>query len=101
MTGNTSVDRFHIEAAGNLLICQENEGDEREQQFQTLAKTAKQEGSLVILQLVHPGNLTPTLINPNPLVVNGSDENVIREVVNRFVYSAQQVLIVICLKTIS
>jgi 2,4-dienoyl-CoA reductase-like NADH-dependent reductase (Old Yellow Enzyme family) len=89
ITGNASVDPNYLESAGNLLICRENETDERQQQFRILSKTVKQEGSLAILQLVHPGNLTPVLINPNPCTF--SEESIKEQVIDRFVYAAQQV----------
>jgi 2,4-dienoyl-CoA reductase-like NADH-dependent reductase (Old Yellow Enzyme family) len=87
----------HLEAAGNLLICKENESDERREQFNQLTQASKSDGSLAIIQLAHPGNLTPNLINLKSSLVSEGNGRVLEEceicvqVVDRFVYAAQQV----------
>lgn len=84
-----------------MLLCPENESNERRKGFEQLAKIGKQEGSLLLIQLAHPGNLTPAVINPNPCLVSGSDGHVLDEdeieekVVKRFVYAAEQVRLTI------
>lgn len=97
VTGNTSVHPNHLEAVGNLVICQENESAERQRQFSKLVNAAKSDGSLVIMQLAHPGKVTPALINKQPFLVSKGDgkvlgkEEIRLEVVDRFVYAARHV----------
>lgn len=100
ITGNASVHPDHLEAVGNLVVCHENETDECRTQFKLLAEVAKCDGSIVIMQLAHPGSLTPASINSQPSLVskkedsNGkvlTEKEVQEQVVERFVYAARQV----------
>lgn len=97
ISGNTCVHPQHLETAGNFLICKENEGDEQARAFKEMANVAKQDNTIALLQLVHAGNLTPSVINSNPSLVSGSSGNVIKEkeikneIVDRFVYAAEKV----------
>ncbi|MPV86845.1 oxidoreductase [Cardiobacteriales bacterium ML27] len=63
ITGNTPVDRCHLEHAGNFVLdCQSDMARARQ-----LATAAKSGGSVALVQLAHAGRQTPELINPHPL----------------------------------
>ncbi len=66
ITGNTPIDRWHLEHAGNIVL------DERTdlQRVSKLADAAKCGGSLALLQLAHAGRQTPEAINSRPLSIS-------------------------------
>lgn len=68
LTGNLMIEYDQLEAAGNLIIPfgEPPEGP-RFAAFQALVAAAKQEGSLVLAQLSHPGRQVSDSIQPNPI----------------------------------
>ncbi|KAH7724015.1 Protein T10B5.8 [Aphelenchoides avenae] len=107
ITGNVMVDHTHLEAPGNALITKEIDSKTRREQFAKLAKAAKSDGALVVLQLNHAGRQTPDWINPRPFSASNvqlrgvhkgntygipvplTNEQIRTEVVERFVYAAK------------
>ena len=63
ITGNTPVDREHLEHAGNFVL------DERSDmgRVKQLATAAKSGGAMALVQLAHAGRQTPEALNPHPL----------------------------------
>ncbi|RCN41702.1 oxidoreductase, FAD/FMN-binding protein [Ancylostoma caninum] len=66
VTGNIIVDPRNLEAAGNTIICKENDSPLLRKAFSRLAEAAKQDGALVIAQLSHAGRQTPVYVNKYP-----------------------------------
>ncbi|MGD1877857.1 MAG: NADH:flavin oxidoreductase/NADH oxidase family protein [Kiloniellaceae bacterium] len=68
ITGNTPVDRGHLEHAANVVL------DETSDPARTkrLAAAARSGGALALVQISHSGRQTPEAINPRPLSL--SDE---------------------------
>ncbi len=66
ITGNTQVDRWHLEHAANFVL------DERSdmERARNLASAAKRGGALVLVQLAHAGRQTPEAINSRPLSIS-------------------------------
>lgn len=97
ITGNTPVDPWHLEHAGNFVL------DERSDMelVSGLAVKAKSGGAKVLAQLAHAGRQTPEAINPHPLSISdlrldlpgygaplaASDEQ-LQDVVEKFARSA-------------
>uniref|UniRef100_A0A0N4ZYV0 Oxidored_FMN domain-containing protein n=1 Tax=Parastrongyloides trichosuri TaxID=131310 RepID=A0A0N4ZYV0_PARTI len=67
VTGNVPVDQDHAEGIGNMLIDERLDTLERRLMFSRLANAGKKEGSRMIVQLGHAGNMTPVHINSTPL----------------------------------
>lgn len=70
ITGNVIVDRFNLEAAGNVVI----DGPVSPEQAGKLsewASAAKARGAKIMVQLSHAGRQTPRQVNPAP--VSASD----------------------------
>ncbi len=67
ITGNTPVDRQHLEHAGNFAL------DDLSDMARVadLASAAKSGGAKVLAQLAHAGRQTPEAINPHPVSVSG------------------------------
>ena len=66
ITGNVMIDRYNLEAAGNVVI----DGPPSGAQSAKLAKwstAAKARGARIMVQLSHAGRQTPKAVNPNPL----------------------------------
>lgn len=63
ITGNTPVDRWHLEHAGNFVLDEFSDMD----QVARLAAAGKSGGALILAQLAHAGRQTPQAINPQPL----------------------------------
>jgi 2,4-dienoyl-CoA reductase-like NADH-dependent reductase (Old Yellow Enzyme family) len=63
ITGNTPVDRWHLEHAGNFALDERSNMD----RVRRLALAAKSGGSLALVQLAHAGRQTPEAINPRPI----------------------------------
>lgn len=66
ITGNTPVDRWHLEHAGNFVLDEQSDMDRVRQ----LASAAKRGGSLALAQLAHAGRQTPESINAHPLSIS-------------------------------
>ena len=70
ITGNVMVDRYNLEAAGNVVI----DGPPSDAQSAKLAEwsaAAKARGARIMVQLSHAGRQTPKTVNPHP--VSASD----------------------------
>ncbi|KIH61541.1 hypothetical protein ANCDUO_08186 [Ancylostoma duodenale] len=105
ITGNIIVDPRNLEAAGNMIICRENDSPLLRKAFSRLADAAKQDGALVIAQLSHAGRQTPVYVNKYPYscsdkrLVDGvikaaqpvplALDQIKTEVIDRFVYAAK------------
>ncbi|QRW10138.1 NADH:flavin oxidoreductase/NADH oxidase [Ceratobasidium sp. AG-Ba] len=94
-----------LEAPGNSILYAPHETPERLEQFRKIANAAKANGSLVLMQIMHPGRQTPGFINPFP--VSSGDVRLddrmgmsfnkptpltkdgIRDIVAQFVYAAE------------
>ena len=66
ITGNTPIDRWHLEHAGNFVL----DGASDRHRATRLAEAAKSGGALVLAQLSHAGRQTPLPINPHPLSIS-------------------------------
>ena len=66
ITGNTPVDRMHLEHAGNFVLDEMSDLN----LVRELASAAKSGGAKVLAQLAHAGRQTPQAINPNPVSVS-------------------------------
>jgi len=66
ITGNTPVDRNHLEHAANVVL------DERSdpEKARRLAAAAKSGGALALVQISHSGRQTPAAINARPLSIS-------------------------------
>lgn len=66
ITGNTPIDRQHLEHAGNFAL------DDLSDMARVadLATAAKSGGAKVLAQLAHAGRQTPEAINPHPISVS-------------------------------
>jgi 2,4-dienoyl-CoA reductase-like NADH-dependent reductase (Old Yellow Enzyme family) len=67
ITGNVMLHPEQLEAPGNAILCSLYETPERIEQFRRVAAAGKAGGSLMIMQISHPGRQVPAFINPNPL----------------------------------
>lgn len=63
ITGNTPVDRWHLEHAGNVVLDARSNMDS----VRRLAVAGKSGGALILAQLAHGGRQVPEAINPTPL----------------------------------
>ncbi|MEM7563970.1 MAG: NADH:flavin oxidoreductase/NADH oxidase family protein [Pseudomonadota bacterium] len=63
ITGNTPVDRWHLEHAGNFVLDKNSDMN----QVRRLAEAGKSGGALILAQLAHAGRQTPEFINAHPL----------------------------------
>lgn len=66
ITGNTPMDRWHLEHAGNFVL----DANSNLEQVSKLATAAKSGGALALVQLSHAGRQTPAQINPHPLSIS-------------------------------
>lgn len=66
ITGNTSVDRWHLEHAGNFVLDPQSDLD----QVTRLTEAAKSGGSVILAQLAHAGRQTPEAVNPTPTSIS-------------------------------
>ena len=66
ITGNTQVDRWHLEHAGNFVLDEKSDME----RARKLASAAKRGGALVLVQLAHAGRQTPEAINSRPLSIS-------------------------------
>ena len=63
ITGNTPIDRWHLEHAGNVVLDDQSEMNRMKQ----LATAAKSGGATALVQIAHAGRQTPETVNPHPL----------------------------------
>ncbi|KAJ1305524.1 hypothetical protein OPQ81_000531 [Rhizoctonia solani] len=105
LTGNVMVHPEQLEAPGNPILYAPHETPERIEQFRQMAAAGKAHGSLMIMQVSHPGRQVAAFVNPNP--VGASDiqladrmgmsfgkptplgKSGIREIVDQFAYTAE------------
>ncbi len=66
ITGNTPVDRMHLEHAGNFVLDHASDLT----LVNALATAAKSGGAKVLAQLAHAGRQTPEAINPHPTSIS-------------------------------
>lgn len=66
ITGNTAVDRTHLEHAGNVVL---DDASDLEKAAR-LSQAAKSGGARVLAQLAHAGRQTPEGLNPRPLSIS-------------------------------
>lgn len=66
ITGNTPVDRRHLEHAGNFVLDRQTDMDAAK----ALARAGKSGGAKMLAQLSHAGRQTPAAINPHPLSIS-------------------------------
>ncbi|WP_227270836.1 NADH:flavin oxidoreductase/NADH oxidase family protein [Roseobacter weihaiensis] len=66
ITGNTPVDRDHLEHAGNFVL--DDLSDMA--RVKDLARAAKSGGAKVLAQLAHAGRQTPAALNPHPISIS-------------------------------
>uniref|UniRef100_A0A1I7SF30 Oxidored_FMN domain-containing protein n=1 Tax=Bursaphelenchus xylophilus TaxID=6326 RepID=A0A1I7SF30_BURXY len=64
LTGTIMYDPYHLEAAGNHVLCKENWSDKKGDE---LRRTAHWRGARTVAQLGHAGRQTPLHLNPHPL----------------------------------
>ncbi len=67
ITGNTPVDRDHLEHAANVVL----DGKTDRDRMRRLATAARSGGARVLVQLAHGGRQTPAAVNPAPLSISG------------------------------
>jgi 2,4-dienoyl-CoA reductase-like NADH-dependent reductase (Old Yellow Enzyme family) len=66
ITGNTPVDRWHLEHAGNFVLDEATDMTRVRQ----LTEAAKSGGAVVLAQLAHAGRQTPEAVNPTPTSIS-------------------------------
>ncbi|CCO34614.1 hypothetical protein BN14_08718 [Rhizoctonia solani AG-1 IB] len=105
VTGNVMVDPQQLEAPGNPVFYEPHETPERLEQFRKMAAAGKAHGSLMIMQVSHPGRQISVLMNPSPVGASdiqladrlgmsfgkptALDKAGIRKVVDQFAYTAE------------
>lgn len=96
-----------MESAGNAIIFEEGDSEERRALFSQWAKNMKQDGALAFVQLSHGGRQTPITVEKNPWSASDvklagerrftpfgqpvplSVEQIKTQVIDRFVYAAK------------
>ena len=66
ITGNTPVDRLHLEHAGNFVL----DPDSDLTKVSALVEAGKAGGAKMLAQLSHAGRQTPERVNPNPTSIS-------------------------------
>lgn len=105
LTGNVMIHPEQLESPGNPILYAPHETPERIEQFRRMAAAGKAGGSLMIMQVSHPGRQVSAFVNPNPVGASDIqlgdrmgmsfgkptplDKEGIREVVNQFAYTAE------------
>ncbi|CAE6383319.1 unnamed protein product [Rhizoctonia solani] len=105
LTGNVMLHPTQLEAPGNPVLYAPHETPERMEQFRKMAAAGKAHGSLMIMQVCHPGRQVPAFVNPKPVGASDIqlddrmgmsfgkptplDKSGIREIVNQFAYTAE------------
>jgi 2,4-dienoyl-CoA reductase-like NADH-dependent reductase (Old Yellow Enzyme family) len=67
LTGNVMLHPEQLEAPGNPILYAPHETPERIEQFQKMAAAGKAHGSLMVMQISHPGRQVTALVNPTPV----------------------------------
>ena len=99
ITGNTPVDRMHLEHAGNFVLDPKSDL----KQVSALVAAGKSGGAKMLAQLAHAGRQTPEAINPHPTSISEvrlalpgygqpfpATEAELSEVIAKFVQSARR-----------
>ncbi|KAH7323338.1 NADH oxidase [Rhizoctonia solani] len=105
LTGNVMVHPEQLEAPGNPILYGPHETPERIEQFRKMAAAGKAHGSLMIMQVSHPGRQVAAFVNPSPVGASDIqladrmgmsfgkptplDKSGIREIVDQFAYTAE------------
>ncbi|WP_085907858.1 NADH:flavin oxidoreductase/NADH oxidase family protein [Kiloniella majae] len=63
ITGNTPIDRWHLEHAGNVVLDHHTDIN----RMKKLTSAAKSGGAYILAQLAHAGRQTPDTINAHPI----------------------------------
>jgi 2,4-dienoyl-CoA reductase-like NADH-dependent reductase (Old Yellow Enzyme family) len=66
ITGNTPVDRMHLEHAGNFVL----DADTDMEKVSALVEAGKHGGAMFLVQLAHAGRQTPEIVNPQPTSIS-------------------------------
>lgn len=66
ITGNTPVDRMHLEHAGNFVLDEQTDMSK----VASLAAAGKSGGATFLIQLAHAGRQTPEIVNPKPTSIS-------------------------------
>lgn len=66
ITGNTPVDRMHLEHAGNFVL----DPDTEMSRVSALVEAAHSGGTKILAQLSHAGRQTPEAVNPHPMSIS-------------------------------
>ena len=66
ITGNTPVDRNHLEHAANVVLDEKSDPEKTRR----LATAAKSGGALALVQIAHSGRQTPEALNARPLSIS-------------------------------
>jgi 2,4-dienoyl-CoA reductase-like NADH-dependent reductase (Old Yellow Enzyme family) len=66
ITGNTPVDRMHLEHAGNFVL----DSDTDMSKVSALVEAGKSGGAAFLAQLAHAGRQTPEIVNPQPTSIS-------------------------------
>ncbi len=98
ITGNTPIDRMHLEHAGNFVL---DPGSDMNQ-VSALVAAGQSGGAKILAQLAHAGRQTPEAINPHPTSISDvqldlpgygkpilATESAIAEIIAKFVRSAK------------
>jgi len=98
ITGNTPIDRLHLEHAGNFVLDPSSDME----RVSALAATGKSGGAKILVQLAHAGRQTPEAINAHPTSISDVQldlpgygrptpaiESVFEEIIAKFVRSAR------------
>jgi 2,4-dienoyl-CoA reductase-like NADH-dependent reductase (Old Yellow Enzyme family) len=67
LTGNVMVHPEQLETPGNPILYAAHETPERLNQFRRIAIGGKAHGSLMVMQICHPGRQVAAFVNPNPV----------------------------------
>ena len=66
ITGNTPIDRMHLEQAGNFVLDPQSDSEK----VSALVEAGQSGGAKILAQLAHAGRQTPEAINPHPTSVS-------------------------------
>ncbi|CAE6449357.1 unnamed protein product [Rhizoctonia solani] len=105
VTGSVAVDPAQPEAPGTAILYEPHETPGRLEQFRKIAAAGRAHGSLMIIQVSHPGRQISVLMNPNPVGASdiqladrigmsfgkptALDRSGIRKIVDQFAYTAE------------
>ncbi|CAE6434799.1 unnamed protein product [Rhizoctonia solani] len=105
LTGNVMLHPEQLEAPGNPILYAPHETPERIEQFRKMAAAGKAHGSLMVMQVSHPGRQVAAMVNPSPVGPSDIkladrmgmsfgkptplDKSGIRKIVDQFAYTAE------------